>query len=403
MDELIKLTFLGDTMCKNKLFDKYIKTNEYDFSPIFRETKLFFENSDFVAANLETPISIDNTNLTAERFCFNSPYEFAKAAYESGIDFFATANNHSLDRGIEGIASTCDSLNKLGVKHTGVFKTKKDRKPVTIDVEGIKLGMLSYTYGTNAFSNHNYLKKRDYWRVNLFQRQELTYKISKFILDHRYDKKLIWFYFFLVLRKLGYNNFDFPVYERREASYFCKKKMLRDIKAVKKEKPDLVVMYMHIGGQYNESANKYTRSMSNYLVNHGVDIVVGSHEHVVHSGDFSKMDKNKLITYSLGNFDGVAGVYDDPFDKMAEYSVAWNVYVSKNYSVKLEKTTFSVLKTVKDDLIEGGIKVVPAHKLYFEESDCEKKEQLKKDILKIATIFSGKENYYKEVFEEFII
>lgn len=403
MNNYKKLTFLGDTMCKMTLFDRYYNDDKYDFSPIFREVKSLYHKSDFVAANLETPISIDNSELTKERFCFNSPYEFAEAAYESGIDFFATANNHCLDRGIDGIASTCDSLNKLGVKHTGVFKTKKDRKPLIIDVDGIKLGMLSYTYGTNAFSNHNYLKKHEYWRVNLFQRQELTYKISKFILDHRYDKKLIWYYFFLVLKKFGYNNFDFPVYERREASYFCKKKLLRDIKAVKKENPDLVVMYMHIGGQYNDFANEYTRSMSNYLVNHGVDIVVGSHEHVVHSGDYSRIKDNKLITYSLGNFDGVAGVYDEPFDKMAEYSVVWNVYISSNSNVKIEKTSFNVIKTVKDDLIDGGIKVVPAFELYKSETDTEQKEQLKKDILQIATIFSGKENHYKEVCEEYFL
>lgn len=97
---------------------------------------------------------------------------------------------------------------------------------------------------------------------------------------------------------------------------------MKDINLMKRKHPDIIVMYMHAGGQYNNEATQDTKKLANYLMKQGVDIVVGSHEQVVHGGDFSNISGGKLATYSLGNFDGIAGVYDEPFDKMAEYSIA---------------------------------------------------------------------------------
>lgn len=53
----------------------------------------------------------------------------------------------------------------------------------------MKIGILSYTYGTNAFSNNCYLPKSEYWRVNLFQNQELSNGITRYCLANK--QKLI--------------------------------------------------------------------------------------------------------------------------------------------------------------------------------------------------------------------
>lgn len=169
MNKSVKLTFLGDMMCKDQMLPYYVGSeNKYNFSELFEDMIPMFKNADFVLANLETPISYNNEDLTAERWCFNSPYEFAENAYNAGVGFFATANNHCLDRGVEGITSTIKSLNKIGVYHTGIFDFK-DKSSLIVEINGIKVGLLSYTYGTNAFSNKYYLPKSEYWRVNLFQ------------------------------------------------------------------------------------------------------------------------------------------------------------------------------------------------------------------------------------------
>lgn len=160
------------------------ESDKYNFDKLFEDMIPMFQSADFVFANLETPISFSNKNLTTERFCFNSPYEFAQAAYNAGVNFFATANNHCLDRGVDGISSTIKSLNDIGAYHTGIYD-KKDKSSLVVDVNGMKIGILSYTYGTNAFSNNCYLPKSEYWRVNLFQNQELSNGITRYCLANK--------------------------------------------------------------------------------------------------------------------------------------------------------------------------------------------------------------------------
>lgn len=399
MNELIKLTFIGDIMCKADMVDWYKDENgNYDFSGVFEGMKKYFAGSDLVLGNLETPISVDSAELTKEKYSFNAPCQFAIAAHEAGIDFVATANNHCLDRGIRGINSTIKSLNKAGLLHTGVF-SDREKTPMVINVNGLKLGIMAYTYGTNAFANGNYLKKGDYWRVNLFQNQELSNPLTRWSFHHA--KTLPAKIYNKTIKLLVPANRDRSVYERKEFSFHCKRKLLKEIRQMKFQEPDIVIMYMHAGGQYNPEATDETKKLSSFLIRNGIDIVAGSHEHVVHGGNFENMSNKKIETYSLGNFCGVAGVYDEPLDKMAEYSIALNCYLSVA-DKKIRKATYSILKTVPDG--DKGIKTVPAYELMKELSTEEEKTKLLLDTLEIAKRFSGNSIKFKNsILEEYII
>lgn len=391
---MVKLTFLGDVMCKAQMIPAYKTLDGYNFDSIFEKMSEYFDNSDYVLANLETPISVDNSELTVERWCFNSPYEFAESAFKSGIDFVATANNHCLDRGTKGIKSTVSALNNIGFKHTGVFSTK-EKQPVVVNVKGISFGMLSYTYGTNAFSNNVYLSHEDKHMVNMFQNQELSNPISRYYYHNR--SKFIGKVIGRFMRIFKKTQFQRPVYERIESDKRQKKQLIADIKELKQQNVDFIVMYMHSGGQYNSEPTKYTKKLTEYLLLNGVDIIAGSHEHVVHGGDFSNITNGKIATYSLGNFDGVAGVYDRPFDKMAEYSVAWNIYF--NDEKRISKTTFSILKTI--EINNQKIQTLPLYNLIMNTSDKNQRAMLETDMLKIAKIFSNID--YDNIQEEYLI
>jgi poly-gamma-glutamate synthesis protein (capsule biosynthesis protein) len=402
---IVKLTFLGDVMCKAQMLPAYQKEDgTYNFESIFEGMKAYFSMSNFVLANLETPISENNQNLTEARWCFNSPYEFAEAAYKAGINFVATANNHCLDRGIEGINSTVRSLNKINIYHTGIYSNRK-QPPLIVEVGGLKIGLMSYTYGTNAFSNHQYLKLSELWRVNLFQRQELSNCLTRWCYYNKGTFVSRCYYKFLKLMKS--RNAVCQPFERKESSVYERHKLIRDIRQMKRKAPDLIVMYMHSGGQYNSEATRGTKELTEYLIKNGVNIVAGSHEHVVHGGDFSKIKEKKLITYSLGNFDGVAGVYDEPFDKMAEYSVAWNVYVKcEKGNIQFSKTSFSVLKTIPisgQHCVWGEVKTVPVFELINNEKDLNKKNKLWSDMKKIAYCFAGMDIQELGLQKEYVI
>ena len=73
---MIKLTFVGDIMCKKQILEAYKIKSGYNFSEIFEKMKDEFKNSDFVIGNLETPITKNEELLTKEQFNFASPYEF---------------------------------------------------------------------------------------------------------------------------------------------------------------------------------------------------------------------------------------------------------------------------------------------------------------------------------------
>ena len=382
----MKITFLGDIMCKATMLSSYQNTDgSYDFTPLFQNVHELLSESSLVCGNLETPISHNREDYSKELYCFCSPIELANAAKSAGINLVFTANNHCLDRGVSGLDETIKCLDEVGLYHTGVF-CKKNVAPLVVDVEGIRIGFMSYTYGTNAFSNHCYLKKSEYWRVNLFQNQELSSRLERFCKNTRFVNRL-----YSIFLKITHNpNYSLPIYERRERRLGCRRELIKSIRTMYACSPDIIVMSMHTGGQYNNVASNDTRALTEYLLSHGVNVVAGTHEHVVHGGTFERQGSNKIATYSLGNFDGTAGVYDKPFDKMSEYSIAWHVYIDKICEkVSIVKTSFSILKSLKLDGCEKGITVYPVYDLIINSNDDSEKEQLLHDLYEIGKRFSG--------------
>jgi len=102
-----------------------------------------------------------------------------------------------------------------------------------------------------------------------------------------------------------------------------------------------------------------------------------------------------LVTYSLENYNGMAGVFEKTFDKMTESSIVWNVYFAKKQgTVVIAKTTFSVLKTVA--LKEATkIQVVPVYDLIIQTDGKDGKAQLTTEMQVIAHRFIGKDNFVK--------
>lgn len=385
----IKFTFLGDLACDEAMIKDFeAEKGKYDFNFLFQEMKAYFAESDYVLANLETPISYDNKNLTWEKWRFCAPYDFALAAYKSGIDFLATANNHCLDRGVTGISSTIKSLDEIGIEHTGVTDVKR-KNSLIADIKGIRVGLLSYTYGTNAFENGFYLKRSDYWRVNLFQRQELSGQLARYCFNN--PEKIVSGLYNKIMKCIGSTNINRPVYERRESKLFCRSRLRRTIKELKKQKPDIIIMYMHAGGQYNETASKDTKKLVSYLHKRGINIIAGTHEHVVHDGVFADYQNGKAATYSLGDFNHIK--YEtDVSGTLPEYSIAWNVYLSKREEkVFIEKMTYSIIKSFYDLTMDQKSYVIPVYDLYMKMTTETEKEQLWSDMRKIAMRFSGKD------------
>jgi Bacterial capsule synthesis protein PGA_cap len=124
------------------------------------ESGNFFFDADLVVANLETPLNQNKpASLVPEvmlsNMYFNANQDmfavFSGLGKYKGFDVLATANNHSLDQGEDGVMQTIEFLNQKGIQHVGTARSENERDAFPIvEKNGIKIGFLSYTFSLNA-------------------------------------------------------------------------------------------------------------------------------------------------------------------------------------------------------------------------------------------------------------
>lgn len=368
-------------MLNRTLLDLSYHNNLYNFEYLFKDLKSFLEKSDLVVGNLETPITRNEDQIQHQEYSFTSPLSFALAVKNAGIHLVSIANNHCLDNGILGAKETIDSLDEINLEHIGI--TYKKEKIHTWEYKNIKVGFLSYTYGTNAFSNNVYIKDSDI-KINLFQHQELHNPILRQVYHND-------FILCKILRKIFkiFHLFQFhkPIYERTESSIKERKKIKSDIACLKKNNCDYIVMCMHAGGQYNEKPLTQTRKLAKFLHNNGIDLIVGNHEHVIQQIEFLKKG---LVAYSLGNFISTNGVIEKPFDKMGDYSILLHAYLKKDKSNQIiPRFSFTILKIIKH---KNSVKVSLLKDEIDREKDIKNKQKLILDNKKIVKMITNNIN-----------
>lgn len=265
----ITLKALGDLMVHRTQLIYADRGETFDFSPSFEYIEPFIADADYTFANLETTFAdyLGQRRINVEKFykgysgypCFNTPDAFATDLVDVGIDFVSTANNHSYDSKEEGILRTLDVLDEVGLQHTGTYRTEEEADtPMVIDIEGIRFGVINYTYGLNGFL----LSNEDDYMVNHLNMYE----------------------------------------EERIAEMNEKVQQLSgDV--------DFMVVMLHYGNEYRlEPDNYYQRPMVNGLFDAGADIILAGHPHVVQPievRELTRMDgthENGVVIYSLGNF-----------------------------------------------------------------------------------------------------
>ena len=109
---------------------------------------------------------------------------------------------------------------------------------------------------------------------------------------------------------LAFTNLGSPYWEAKEnrsgMALFSKEKLENAIKDAK-TKSDLIVVSFHFGDEYKTSPTLEQKTMAQFAIDSGADLVVGHHPHVVEP---IEEYKGKYIAYSLGNF-----VFDQNFSE----------------------------------------------------------------------------------------
>jgi len=224
-----------------------ISTHTWDYNDIFSYVKPLISDADLAIANLEVTLAGPPYKGYPQ---FSSPAAIAVACKNAGIDGLVTANNHSADRGKSGITGTISRLDSIGMPHTGTFtdQASRDRlQPLILKSNGISVAVLNYTYGTNGLN------------------------VPAPVIVNILDKNLV----------------------------------IGDIVKAKKAKPDLTVLILHWGTEYDTVPSASQTESAEYFLSNGVDLVIGSHPHVLQKmvwyNDGSDLH-GKAVVYSMGNF-----------------------------------------------------------------------------------------------------
>lgn len=253
----VTIRAVGDVMMHEAQLDAAARPGEgYDFSPQYADTAPSLMAADYVIANLETTVGLYSDHPYSGFPRFNAPPELLTALQEAGVDFVTMANNHILDRFYDGMLRTMDNVEAAGLAYGGTNRSKEEQlEPNIVEVNGVSLGMLCYTDYTNG-------------------------------LEKRSDPKA---------RESGVNYIE-------DADFAAEAKKLREAGA------DAIIAYMHWGREYRREANDEQRAITERLLAAGVDVILGSHPHVVQPAGMREVtlaDGTKheaLVAYSLGNF-----------------------------------------------------------------------------------------------------
>ncbi|WP_312287189.1 CapA family protein, partial [Terrisporobacter sp.] len=122
-------------------------TGVYNFDNNFKYVKKYIEDADYSLANLETTLAGNDVYQYSSYPTFNSPDELADALKNAGFDLLSTINNHSFDKSDLGVNRTLSTLGKKGFDTVGTREKSSDNEYIIKDINNIKVGITSYSYG----------------------------------------------------------------------------------------------------------------------------------------------------------------------------------------------------------------------------------------------------------------
>lgn len=300
------MIMVGDNLIHSSIYkeaNRNANYNGYDFKPMLEYIKPIVSKYDIKYYNQETILGGAEIGLS-DYPTFNSPYEAGDAMRDAGFNLVSLATNHTIDRGKKAVLNSREYWNKQeDVLAVGSYASEGERNEVKIaEVNNIKYTMLNYTYGTNGIpvpSGAEYLV--NVWPTNLS------------INDPKRDTK-------------------YQAY---------KEQVKEDIERVK-DKVDVLIVAMHWGVEYTNTPTAYEKDAAEFLASQGVNIVIGTHPHVVQPVTWID---DTLVIYSLGNFIS-AQTQDMNYNKMV--GLMTSLEITK--TVKDDETTISI-GNVSNELI----------------------------------------------------
>lgn len=228
----------------------------WDFSDSFVYAREILRRGDLVIGNLETMVSQSSPlgmqiHRLEDKPYLNAPASYLDALKYAGYDLLTMANNHNVDTGLRGIYETLRNVDDWGFMHTGLFSSESDDRYIIAEVNGIRIGMVSYS----AFYND--------------KDSNLT-ESGQDVLLNRYASD----------------------------------KAKADIRAARKAGAEFVIAFIHWGAENTHDTTWNQEQYARTLARAGADYIVGSHPHALQRYDIIETSDGREVPviYSMGNF-----------------------------------------------------------------------------------------------------
>ncbi|MEG1141205.1 MAG: CapA family protein [Clostridia bacterium] len=178
-DSTVKLLALGSVYASPNIIKSHRNNSSYDFTSGYDKLKDITNKYDVVLASLASPIAGSGLGYSTTKV-YNSPDELALLFKYLNVSLVTCATTNMLDKNEKGVINTIDTLNKSDIKNTGINKSN-DFKPVILDKNNIKIGILSYTDKSSIKS----VKQKEYL-VNVLNEENIKRDV-KFLNDNNVD------------------------------------------------------------------------------------------------------------------------------------------------------------------------------------------------------------------------
>jgi poly-gamma-glutamate capsule biosynthesis protein CapA/YwtB (metallophosphatase superfamily)/lysophospholipase L1-like esterase len=292
-DQAVKITFCGDIMLLKDQIEKAYNGENYNFDYIFKYTRDYIEDADLAIGVMEGTFDGKNAGYSTGTFedkndvCLNYPDDFATSLKKAGFDMVTTATDHFMDKDIEGVHRTISILDSKQIDHVGTYRNQEEKDKIKIvEVKGLKIAVLAYTYCVNDKDKQAQLKGSDAF-------------LTSIIVDPQS-----------------------PDFNR------VKENVRADFDKAKELNPDLIIVLPHMGTQFTHDTNSFQKAWNDLFIQYGADIVFGDHvqtvqpiEYVNKADTADKIQKNAVIVNSAGNFFNIYRQKDCDASAMVEVYV----------------------------------------------------------------------------------
>ena len=272
---------------------------ETGYTEAFLDMAPILAQADITAVNLEG--SFYGAPYGEDR---SAPDSLAHSLSAAGVDLIQLANSYSIYKGMDGLASTVETIRNAGMEPVGAYATAAEAKEgggyTLRTVRDVKVAFVAFTKGMDGMA----LPPGNESCVNLLYT------------DYASDYQIV--------NTEGITDL---------------------LDAVKKEKPDIVVALVHWGSEYNNTVSESQQEICKLLQDNGVDAVIGTHSHYVQQMTLDETT-GQFVAYSLGDFFG------DADRSGSEYSVILDLEITKDHKsgdTKITGFDYTPIYTVEEE------------------------------------------------------